>query len=36
VTCSVRGLTKGSWKLSIMHRNSAGYGSAYTKVVQVP
>jgi hypothetical protein len=36
VTCSVRGLTKGSWKVSIMPRNAAGYGSAYTKVVQVP
>ena len=36
VTCSARGLTKGSWKVSVTPRNSAGTGTAFTRTVRVP
>jgi hypothetical protein len=35
VTCTAKSLRKGSWKLSIVPRNSAGTGTAYTKSLRV-
>ena len=35
VTCSAKSMKKGTWKLSIVPRNSSGAGTAYTKSVRV-
>ncbi|MFM8528557.1 MAG: hypothetical protein ACKOD2_02580 [Ilumatobacteraceae bacterium] len=36
MTCTVRGLSKGSWKVSVTPRNSAGAGTAFTRTVRIP
>ena len=35
VTCTVKSLTRGSWKVTVTPRNSAGAGAAVTKSVNV-
>jgi hypothetical protein len=35
VTCSAKSLRKGSWKLSIVPRSSAGTGTAYSKSLRI-
>lgn len=36
VSCSAKGLAKGSWKVSVTPRNSAGSGTAFTRTVRIP